>query len=325
MSDRRLRELERRAAQGDLEAEGQLLNERVRAGELTRDQVELLAYLQYPGAWSALGWRVIGYSGDPSESCYSAIFGTPKGQHEIRLRPRDWGLGLERWGREASLRAGSAAARHMHTEWIERFVAANCSRKASYVLGEWSPEEIDSMQDAVRDCLIAAEWCVLVDSVASQTAAGAKLNQARNLWNVNHLSEEGAAELPQFAMCFAQFAYSKNQGWLGETLAGSLRRQDLAEIQPCRHCGEERDLHHGDVGGNPDYPHDGLSDHVWEPLKDDGCFSRMVKRVEGDMRRVVRDELADWILEGRDLIQERLNSGLGPLQYALLRNYDLGR
>lgn len=45
MSDRRFRELERLAAQGDPEAAARLLQERVRGGEITRKRLELLSFL----------------------------------------------------------------------------------------------------------------------------------------------------------------------------------------------------------------------------------------------------------------------------------------
>jgi hypothetical protein len=74
MSDARLRDLERSAAAGDVEAHGRLLRERVRLDEITKEQVELLAHCLWPPAWSALGWEPHGHSGSISESFRSSLF-----------------------------------------------------------------------------------------------------------------------------------------------------------------------------------------------------------------------------------------------------------
>ena len=55
MSDQRLRELERRVAEGDGAAEAPLLAERVRAGTLAPDRLRLAAHLGHPPAREALG------------------------------------------------------------------------------------------------------------------------------------------------------------------------------------------------------------------------------------------------------------------------------
>ena len=55
MTDERQRELERQASSGDVQAEVKLLLERVRAGELTEDQLRLAAFLGHEPAGSALG------------------------------------------------------------------------------------------------------------------------------------------------------------------------------------------------------------------------------------------------------------------------------
>lgn len=55
MTDQRLRDLERDAAHGDLQARARLLLERVRVGELTEDKLRLAAHLGDEAACAALG------------------------------------------------------------------------------------------------------------------------------------------------------------------------------------------------------------------------------------------------------------------------------
>lgn len=50
MADRRLRELERASAEGDLDAGARLLLERVRIGDLAPGRLRLAAYLGLPAA-----------------------------------------------------------------------------------------------------------------------------------------------------------------------------------------------------------------------------------------------------------------------------------
>lgn len=122
MSDARLRELERSAAQGDLEAHGRLLNERVRAGQIDTERVEFLAHCFWPPAWKALGWEPHGHSGAPSESFRARLF-KREGQkqlYQVYTRFDRWAPGLKRWGSTVALRVGAAAARHRWPSWEER-------------------------------------------------------------------------------------------------------------------------------------------------------------------------------------------------------------
>ena len=48
--DERLRDLERQAARGDVQAAAKLLLERVRVGELDRQRLRLAAFLEYEPA-----------------------------------------------------------------------------------------------------------------------------------------------------------------------------------------------------------------------------------------------------------------------------------
>lgn len=90
MSDQRLRELERAWREhGTPEREGAWLRERIRAGLLARERVELAAWCGHPGARAALE---------------AAAARAPE-----RVALREWTAPLERWGAEALQRAALAA------------------------------------------------------------------------------------------------------------------------------------------------------------------------------------------------------------------------
>jgi len=88
MSDERLRQLERRwRASGSVHDESGYLLERVRAGDLSRERLELAAYCGHQGARAAS-------AGDAPAA--------PQGLG-------DWGRGLEPWGKEPCVRAALSA------------------------------------------------------------------------------------------------------------------------------------------------------------------------------------------------------------------------
>lgn len=70
MPDERTRNLERAAAQGDVDAEAKLLLERVRAGDLFEERLKLAAYLGHEAAVVALD-----SPGPPSASLSEALLG----------------------------------------------------------------------------------------------------------------------------------------------------------------------------------------------------------------------------------------------------------
>jgi hypothetical protein len=102
MSDARLRELERRAAH-DPDARPALLLERVRAGALTRERVEVADYCGDRVARDALGGGV--------RHAPASDF----------LPLANWVSGLSRWGPEVQVRAALAAAEVVHRQHVERF------------------------------------------------------------------------------------------------------------------------------------------------------------------------------------------------------------
>lgn len=109
--DRRLRDLERRAAAGDHDATLALVRARVRAGELSRDGLRLAAYLDDGFSQEALGTEA------PARS-----------RHFAR-----WGRGLKRWGETvcgqaliaiAPLLPGSTVAgrSYLHDPWFMNWI-----------------------------------------------------------------------------------------------------------------------------------------------------------------------------------------------------------
>lgn len=60
MTDRQLRQLEREAASGDVEAKAKLLLGRVRIGDLTEERLRLAAHLGDEASWDALAGNVSG-------------------------------------------------------------------------------------------------------------------------------------------------------------------------------------------------------------------------------------------------------------------------
>tara|TARA_R110002072_G_scaffold47901_1_gene131238 strand:- start:2189 stop:2989 length:801 start_codon:yes stop_codon:yes gene_type:complete len=112
MSDEKLRELERRWKEtGAVEDEAAFLLERVRAGELTQERLELAAYCRHEGATAATSQPP--YSGGPKE-------------HDRWLR------GLLKWGHRPLVKAGLCSARHPSGSkgWCERHQACVTAAQA---------------------------------------------------------------------------------------------------------------------------------------------------------------------------------------------------
>lgn len=97
MTDTHLRQLERAANQGDVEARARLLCERVRMGDLSEDRVRLAAYLGDPGARLHLGEQA------PELPAIRARAG-------LELNQRRWVTGLRAYGKEWLVRAAAAVA-----------------------------------------------------------------------------------------------------------------------------------------------------------------------------------------------------------------------
>lgn len=128
MSDARLRDLERRSAQGDVDAAAALIGERIRAGTLDRDRAQLAAYLGDAGAraWLALGETalVVGHGDRQRTVTRWAVVD--------RCEPGRMASDLATWGVVVELRAIVAAARcawtraHGGQHSLLRCIGAGC-------------------------------------------------------------------------------------------------------------------------------------------------------------------------------------------------------
>ncbi len=115
MVDRKIRELARRAATGDLAASADLLRERVRSGEIAPGWLELLARLGDEAAIRALDLsdaRIVPELPDPAAAdAWCAAGGRP---------PDDPLAAMATWGQEASVRAVRACLRLTRAELARR-------------------------------------------------------------------------------------------------------------------------------------------------------------------------------------------------------------
>jgi hypothetical protein len=284
VSDAKLRELERRAHAGDLEAHGQYLQERVRQGSLTEEKIELLAYLLWPAAWAALGWQRHGHSGAPSEAFRSMLFLRPGQEqlYEVFVRFPRWAHGLRRWGEEASLRVGAAAARHRMKTWVKQYVALHSAgwdmpcRAARIVtllhmvdLRAKSPgivnppvrraSDYEPLYTSAAKGNLSHEGATIIDSrpvPRSQVAAAFQM-----------LAEEDQRIAPRFAGHLALFAGGGDYGHLAEAL------QD---------CVADRVMENGESWGH------------------------YVQTREQAVFQAIRDELVPFVLGERDAVAQRL-------------------
>lgn len=113
MADQRLRELQRAEAAGDAEAPARVLTERLRLGELTDRDLELLAYLEHEPAHQVLGWSFERADGRGHH------YSTP-GTRSSKVDPiclsrfaEGWIAGLRSWGSSVVLRVGVAVVRRV--------------------------------------------------------------------------------------------------------------------------------------------------------------------------------------------------------------------
>ena len=127
--------LRNRLGQGVHGFGNQHLLERVRAGDLTQERLELAAYCGGPGAQLALGTKVA----------------TP---------PVDvvtWARGLSRWGKEAGVRAAVAAARYRLPDWQGLGVQDNSPEVAVELAEAWLNTRAPELE-AEADGVSMAAW-----------------------------------------------------------------------------------------------------------------------------------------------------------------------
>lgn len=156
--DARLRSLERAAASGDVEAQARQLAERVRAGTLTRERLELAAYCGDAAAREALGGAGLVLTGKDGAGRPVDLFEAGPSVHRVHFWP--WVEGLERWRRlHAPVMAAVAAARLAATREERGQHYADCP-------DSWTPRDracpacVAAIDSRARRAVEAAEaWC----------------------------------------------------------------------------------------------------------------------------------------------------------------------
>lgn len=131
MTDARLRELERVWRASGAAADGAAwLLERLRAGELRPEHLDLAAYLGDPAAVEAVGPEALAHllgrgprQFQPVEDALTRELTAARraavgeAAHEAEQRDFDWLLGLGTFGHEVSVRGALAAAAHVRSAW----------------------------------------------------------------------------------------------------------------------------------------------------------------------------------------------------------------
>jgi hypothetical protein len=312
MSDTRLRELERAAAAGDLEAHGRLLQERVRQGSLDPERIELLAYCFWPPAWAALGWEPHGWSGNPAESSRSRLFKRTgqEGLYQIYARFRRWAHGLKRWGYEAAARVGVAAARHRWPSWSDQFAALEkkgwdmpCRRERIFYLLHMLDAHV-TLPDGhplVYQIKGPDGWFPRSYERASRFTLeheGRALSSSGPVTRAfGRLGEEDPRIAPTTFGDLGIFAGTKNYHWLAEALEEACDTDAVNDAQPCMACGRVWSEHR-----------DGGSDHDFDPVDDEASWDRHVRRREGAVFEAIRNELVPWVLGERDPVRDRIDA-----------------
>ena len=190
MADEELRRLERLAGAGDLEAEARLLLERLRIGDVSREGVELAAYLGH----GAAGVVVPGVTpADPE--------------------PLEWVSGLGRWGKEVAVRAAILAARAVLPRFEDVMTHEEGPRKAIRAAEEWLVHPCEAHRVAARLAMEAADDCAREASVepaadddtafaAYAARDAARAAAAHDLEHATHhacqaFDSAGAVEIPE--------------------------------------------------------------------------------------------------------------------------------
>lgn len=322
MSDQSLRRTERQVS-NDPAAMSRLLVERVRAGALARDRLEFLAHLFYEPAYAALGWELVGYKlgGEQNHVHRQAQF-RREGQEklfEIPVHPTIWAYTMKRWP-DLFLRVGVAAAWRRFRGWCDLY--DNLLR-----IGYDMPLSKERVQDLLHMLDLQALYPgqhpqfftnreldqneFFTYRQASKSAVrheGGLLVRAGPVHHALHVLqnvEPGVRLVPIFAGALGLAAGTGDMGNFSTAMTDCQEGPFLND--DCRHCGERAGLHHGSVGGDPDYPHDSLSDHSFEPLPQGEWSEYVLSRIE-DFHQGVRDELVPFVLGERDAVAERVKA-----------------
>jgi hypothetical protein len=145
VADIRLRELERGAAQGDLESRARLLAARVRAGDLDPRRLDLAAYL-----------------GDPGARLATQTTPTEPGPQAVLLST--WAGGLTGWGAEVCVRAALVAAAAALPAWeswqLATYAPADHVGRAIERVAAWLEEPTPETALAAAEAANAADRAV---------------------------------------------------------------------------------------------------------------------------------------------------------------------
>jgi hypothetical protein len=224
MSDARLRDLERRATQGDLDARRDLLQLRLRSGRLDRERLQLTAYLGDVTAREVCGdrrWAV-----PPG----AARWGTPI------AAPLDWVEGLRAWGKEAAVRAAVAAARVMLEPWERATPCKACGwRNATPEQRKACPKHRENSKP--RRGLEAAEAWLRDPNPTTQEAAGELMGDrewvnrtlaAVNTWLIDSRLKRGQVS-PADAIAEAASAAAANARRVVESVSAELGEETVCQ------------------------------------------------------------------------------------------------
>ena len=158
MGDTRLRSLERAAAAGDVEAQARQLAERVRAGTLTRERLELAAYAGHVAAREALGGSRLVVTGKDGDGLPVDLFEGGPSVHRVHFWP--WVEGLERWSRMRAPVVAAVASARLAAARDERGQHYNDCPDASVPRDRACPLCVADIDSRPRRAVEAAEaWC----------------------------------------------------------------------------------------------------------------------------------------------------------------------
>lgn len=316
MSDERLRELERDAAAGGVEAHGRLLQERMRQGSLGEEGVELLAYCFWPPAWAALGWQPHGHSGAPSESFRSRLFKRPgqEGLYQVYTRFDRWAHGLKRWGHAVALRVGAAGARHRWPSWEAQYDALAETREMPCPKSRifFFMHMLDVHITLVRGYPLLYQirgpdgWIQPGYQNASRFSMeheGRALDSGPVVVAFEGMTDDDPRILPTTFGYLGIFAGTRNYHWLAEALVEACDTDAIQDAQPCSACRRVWSEHK-----------DGHSDHEFYPVEDEAAWDRYVRRREEAVYEAIRSELVPWVLGDRDPVAERIKKERGEVQ-----------
>jgi hypothetical protein len=187
VSDQRLRDLERRWHEtGAITDEAAFLRERVRAGALARDRLELAAYCGHEAARQAL----------------EQIKAT-------RVGLRKWAVGLRRWGGEAATRGAVAAARAASTAtrdlWSDGRVDSALARAEDWARCPCEEHAREAQQAALDalEAFIAAPIGAARDSASACIAAAKEIGFSGGPRHVTPWGDTESVGIEDGAACAA--------------------------------------------------------------------------------------------------------------------------